>query len=270
MELDEIYEFDLRGFLVVRQILTTEECARCLSLIGMPTVSPLNGKFAFFGSDSFFMDLMSHPRTVDIMKTLLGLWFRFDHAFGLRMTSEQPIKENLHGGPLENQGAFYYHWHSGRMSNGLVKVLYALNDVEAGDGGFICVPGSHKGNLAYKPHHDSALVVNPVLKAGDMLIFTEALVHGSRQWSGTRTRTVLVYSYAPGFLSWKSYETIQEHRSAARTRLQQDLLRPPYVGEYREEALLETGRWPTDRRSPTGANPNEPAYNNLHRDSPRQ
>jgi hypothetical protein len=67
------------------------------------------------------------------------------------------------------------------MHNGLIKVHYPLSDVNHGDGGFICVPGGHISNIRYFLQDDSHLVVNPSLRADDMLIFTEALVHGSDQ-----------------------------------------------------------------------------------------
>ena len=58
------------------------------------------------------------------------------------------------------------------MYNGLTVVMYALKDVNPGDGGFICVPGSHKTNMDFKPAVDSHIVVNPTFRAGDMPIFT--------------------------------------------------------------------------------------------------
>jgi hypothetical protein len=42
--------------------------------------------------------------------------------------------------------------------------------------GWICavcrIAGTHKANLPYRPTFDSHLVLNPTMKAGDMLIFT--------------------------------------------------------------------------------------------------
>ena len=36
------------------------------------------------------------------------------------------------------------------MYNGLIVVAFALAPVEEGDGGFICVPGSHRANVPCK------------------------------------------------------------------------------------------------------------------------
>jgi hypothetical protein len=251
--MEEIYEFDLRGYIIYRNILSPEEVNRICNIVVNVEGTSGDGKFSFFEMDSFFIELMAHPRTINILKTILGDWLRFDHAFGLRMTKDIGITENLHAGPLHNQRAFWYQWVSGQgMHNGLVKVIYALNDVNPGDGGFICVPGSHKGNLYYRPAHDSDLVVNPSLKAGDMLIFTEALIHGSRQWAGDCVRRALIYSYAPGCMAWKNYDTIKPYLSLATNNLQRQLLRPPYVGNYDEHQARLTGKWGKNQRTPIG------------------
>jgi Phytanoyl-CoA dioxygenase (PhyH) len=247
---EELYEFDLRGFVVCRQVLSRQEVARCLASTDGCQAAKHNGKFSFFELDPFFVELMARPRTLGILKAMLGEWLRFDHAFGLWMTRDEEISENLHGGPLQNQRAFWYQWSMQSMHNGLVKVLYALNDVHPGDGGFICVPGSHKGNVPYLPPHDSPFVVNPTLQAGDMLIFTEALVHGSRQWIADRPRRVLIYSYGPGCLAWKAYDSIKPYLALATTDVQRDLLRPPYVGDYDERQGARTGAWGDERRAP--------------------
>jgi hypothetical protein len=252
MTIEEMYEFDLRGFIVCRGLLSSTEVEIALSLTAGATVSPKDGKFSFFGSHPFFMDLMARRTTIDVLRTILGEWLRFDHAFGISMSKEIPITENLHAGPLENQGAFFYQWHGARMSNGLLKVIYVLNDVNQGDGGFICVPGSHKANMIYRPSHDSALVEQPTFKPGDALIFTEALVHGSRQWVAGIPRRVLIYSYAPGYLAWRSYDAIRPFLDQAASALQRDLLRPPFVGNYDETSVQTNGVWPKDRRTRTG------------------
>jgi hypothetical protein len=250
MTVQELYEFDLRGYLICHDALTNEQIVRVHELVDSIQGCKGNGKFSFFGLDPIFMEIMANPRTLGYMKAMLGDWFRFDHAFGIQMTNDSGVTENLHAGPMQNQRAFWYQWGPGFIAhNGLVKVIYTLCDVNPGDGGFVCVPGSHKSNLPYKPTHDSHLVINPRLQAGDMLIFTEALVHGSWQWAASRTRRTLNYSYAPGFMAWKSYDTIIPYLQFATTDVQRDLLRAPYVANY-DEGDSREGNWRTDRRTP--------------------
>ena len=91
----------------------------------------------------------------------------------------------------------------------LILQAGALKDVNPGDGGFICVPGSHKANMHYKPPVDSPLVVNPSLRAGDMLIFTEALVHGTTTWTSSKQRRSLLYKYSPGHSTWSAADNLE-------------------------------------------------------------
>ena len=44
----------------------------------------------------------------------------------------------------------------------------------------------------------SPLVVSPSLGAGDLLIFSEALVHGTMRWNSDKPRRSLLYKYSPG------------------------------------------------------------------------
>jgi hypothetical protein len=104
---DEMYEFDLRGFIICRGVLSPREVQHCISVIGNRRFAARNGKFSFFELDRFFMELMARPRTIGILKQMVGEWRRFDHAFGMEMTKSEPISENLHAGLLQNQRAFY-------------------------------------------------------------------------------------------------------------------------------------------------------------------
>lgn len=251
MTVEEMYEFDLNGYIVYRNVLSQNEVDKINTIIDNAGVGGTGKagqrKFKFFHLDLYFMELMAHPRTLAILEIMLGKWLRFDHAFGLEMIEKSDkIPKPLHAGPLKEQLAFFYQWSNNKMRNGLVKVIYALNDVNPGDGGFICVPGSHKANIEYRPKQDSHLVVNPSLKAGDMLIFTEALIHGSRPWKSSNLRRVLIYSYAPGCLAWMNYKWCEPYRKLATNDIQKQLLRPPHVGAYSEQLELDfqKGRFP--------------------------
>ena len=159
------------------------------------------------------------------------------------MTRETEVRDNLHGGLRADHGEHQYQWAYNTMWNGLIVVMYALEDINPGDGGLICVPGSHKANInSYKPPVDSHLVVNPAFRAGDMLIFTEALVHGTRRWRSPRRRRSLLYKYSPGYSSWSPPQANDKYLDLATDDLQRDLLRHPFVG----------GRSPLDFPTPGG------------------
>lgn len=233
----EIYEFDLNGIIIYRDLIPPEDVAQMNAIIDADLAK--KGKadahsFSFLDLDPIFMDLMAHPRTLRIIRHMIGDWLRLDHAYGLQMdrgtVDRGQARPNLHGGPRTDQGEHIYQWFDGQMYNGLIVVMYALADVNPGDGGFICVPGSHKANMHYKPPVDSHLVINPSLRAGDMLIFTEALVHGTTTWTSPHRRRSLLYKYSPGHSTWAKADSMTAFLELARTDLQRDLLRPPCVG----------------------------------------
>ena len=93
------------------------------------------------------------------------------------------------------------------MHSGLVAVAYNLKDVGPDDGGFACVPGSHKSAFAFPdnwkdlsdPHPCVRRVTGP---AGSAVIFTEALVHGTLPWRGSEERRTAFYKYSPRTLAW--------------------------------------------------------------------
>ena len=235
----EIYEFDLNGIIVYRDLIGRDDVSRLNSLIDDKIVQ--DGKdyshsFSFLDIDACFMDLMAHPRTLGIIRHMIGDWLRLDHHYGLQMdntsVSKGKTKPNLHGGPRQDNGEHEYQWIDGKMYNGLIVVMYALEDVNPGDGGFIAVPGSHKSNMGvrHKPPVDSPLVTNPSLKAGDMLIFTEALVHGTNTWTSDGRRRSLLYKYSPGHSAWSEASGQERYLPITQNDLQRDLLRPPSVG----------------------------------------
>ncbi len=92
-----------------------------------------------------FRDLLSHLPTMRYMLEMIGNGFRYGNANGISMTkgSEGHV---LHGGGGFLGGHMYF-CKEGRMWNNLIAVCYQLADINPGDGGFVCVPGSHKANF---------------------------------------------------------------------------------------------------------------------------
>ena len=89
---------------------------------------------------------------------------------------------------------------NGQLWNSIMSVQFALADVAPGDGGFCCIPGSHKSNFECPAAlRDCAVdmpgLVQPVFTAGAMLLFTEALTHGTLPWAAPHERRALFYRY---------------------------------------------------------------------------
>ncbi len=114
-----------------------------------------------------------------------------------------------------------------------------------GSGGFRCIPGSHKAHfeMPFEELEDDAEDI-PV-SAGDVLIFTEALTHGSR-WTGSSSRRVLIYKCCPGSVAWISDVWDDDARAALTTR-QRKMTVPPFVFDAHGQHNRDTVLPPPDR-----------------------
>ena len=96
----------------------------------------------------------------------------------------------------------------------------------------MCVPGSHRSNFPPPDRLDADLVVEVPMRAGDVVIFTEALRHGTATWQGPEQRRTLLYKYSPGNSAW-AHETWPAALMEGCTPRQQLMLQPPSVGHHR-------------------------------------
>ena len=94
---------------------------------------------------------------------------------------------------------------AGVLWNTVMSCQYALSDVPPGAGGFCCISGSHKANFEcpwpVRNCQNSAEMLDrrqltqPVMAAGDCLLFTESLTHGTLPWTAEHERRTLFYRY---------------------------------------------------------------------------
>jgi ectoine hydroxylase-related dioxygenase (phytanoyl-CoA dioxygenase family) len=118
------------------------------------------------------------------------------------------------------------------MYNGLTVVAWNLTDTGPGAGGFCCIPGSHKSNFPCPPeiraaHAQAPCVVVPEVRAGSVVLFTEALTHGTAPWTAAHPRRSLLFKYSPAQQSW-SKRHLQPPDGVELTPRQKLLFEPPY------------------------------------------
>ena len=100
---------------------------------------------------------------------------------------------------------------TGEWMVGQINVICALTDVGPGDGATTLVPGSHKSamrhpKLAEQVYRSDDAAGNQVgmkevyMEAGDTLLFTDAMTHGSAARTNEGHRRVILYRYSPRFL----------------------------------------------------------------------
>jgi hypothetical protein len=232
---EEKFIVDLQGYLVIKDVLTPDEIAEMNEIIDRGN---LNGPPSLWGEP--FKRLIDHPKILPYLIELLGPFVRLDHDYAIFMNGGEN-RGGLHGGedggrPGGNEADHWYKYRDGIMRNGLSVMTYFLADATEGDGGFACIPGSHKSNFPTSitpevrrfesPAH---YVAQPAVEAGDALFFTEAVIHGTMPWRAKHQRRSLLYKYSPGHSAWSGhFYDISKYGEL--TEQQKRMLMPPSIG----------------------------------------
>jgi ectoine hydroxylase-related dioxygenase (phytanoyl-CoA dioxygenase family) len=240
---EEKFVADLNGYLVIKNVLSEDEIAEMNETVdrlmeGDEATRRGRGRPCMWGEP--FMRLIDHPKVTPYIETLLGPWFRLDHDYSIFM-KQGAGGGGLHGGedggrPGGGEGDHWYRYRDGVMRNGLSVFTFFLTPARAGDGGFACVPGSHKSNFLSAIPRDvrsferaAAYVTQPEVEAGDVLFFTEALVHGTMPWTAEHERRALLFKYSPGHSAWSgNFYDLNEFDNL--TEQQRRVLSPPSIG----------------------------------------
>jgi len=254
MNEEERYLFDLQGYLHLPGVIDPatiermngflDEKAETYPLWRAQTGNAHIEHPITWGSD--FLELLNHPRVVPVLKELMGEYFRLDHDYAIFL---QPGHGGLqlHGPKMHEpyDPLHFYHYVDGKIFCGLCVATFALTDVPEGAGGLAVIPGSHKSNFPVPDDirmlkRSSPIVRQVPTKAGDCVIFTERLIHGTLPWRGPGLRRTLFFKYAPGALSWERRAYYQHERidaidaiDAILTPKQRRLLAPPTADDHR-------------------------------------
>jgi len=188
-----------------------------------------------------FRDMLAHPRLVPYLSAFCGEGYRMDHQPLLIAQDRDSEGFHLHGGPITTSGRFnpelQYRCVGGEMWTTLLGCAVSLVDHSAGDGGFCVLRGSHKLNLPVPPDfangESSAFaehIHQPITKAGDVVIWSEATVHGATPWRGEHQRRIALYRFAPANMSYgRGYLEIAPEKLECLTPQQRAVLEPPYA-----------------------------------------
>jgi len=230
----ERYLFDLNGFLIVRNVLTPSEIKAANEAIDAhssrmiersddalrnavdgthmygngPGRKDLGGVLEWGPQDSkVFRSVLAHPRLVPLFHGILGKGYRMDHLPFIIAQDRGAEGFQLHGGTVDCATGQYnpylaYACHQNTIHTSLLGVNVMLVDHDAGAGGFCAIPGSHKSNFACPPgmidgESHSEYVVQPVTRAGDVVLFSEGTVHGAMPWNREYQRRTCLYRFAP-------------------------------------------------------------------------
>lgn len=252
---NERYLFDLQGYVVVPNALDAAEVAALNSIVDTKIAALPDGDWSThrfmepltWGAP--FRDVIDHPRLLPYVQEIVAPQVRIDHTYlDIIRSGLSPIGARLHGGRVPFDSLQYFNYVEGRFYNGLSVVAINLMDVSCGDGGFGCVPGSHKSNLpfpeAWKDLQDPKPFVDRVAgPAGTAIVFTEALTHGPLPWNGAAERRTLFYKYSPHPVAWMHPYPDGESVEGL-TEQQREMLQPPSSRHTSLRSLSPTSRRP--------------------------
>ena len=207
------YLFDLHGYLVVEDVLSDEQCEvakgkirdRMQPMEKTPDGYAARGTWYRAGdlvsAGEPFITLIDHPRLLAVLTEIIGPKLRLESHYSFVRTKGCPPFE-MHGGHRGGRVNFRYYVQGGQIFTGLTVVSFALQEITAADGGFACVPGSHKSDFRVPDEEreqllavDGPLVRNIAAPRGSAIIFTETLAHGANTWQAEEPRYGLFYKY---------------------------------------------------------------------------
>ena len=243
------YLFDLHGYLVIHDVLGAAELAELNRLIDAQGLPSPREKIRFgsaagvHGADHGFLNwgepfcrLLDHEAIMPILRLRLGDCFRLDRLYGIRMLKGQTMGV-MHAdyGAMSRSSSVKpgerFHFAPNAVYEGFVVAAWNLADAGPDHGGFWCIPGSHKSNFRlprqiHEAPEKASCVVIPEIPAGSVVLFTEAMMHGTAPWRADHERRTLLYKYCVSQMAW-SRERVLAPPDVRLTARQQALLIEP-------------------------------------------
>ena len=233
----EKWHFDLMGYIVLPQAVPADDIARMKQLglewarkpdEQLPQPISTYSKPAFDPTKTRALNYIEYVDEVfqrallnrEVMRVILTLT---DNCPQVLLSSLQVYPAGGGAGPLHNGAsggihnpANYYQAAGDRVFATFLNVGVCITDSLRGEG-FVCVPGSHKSNFQCPDDitvdTPAPLVIAPDVRAGDVVIFTELLRHGGRNWQNAQEPRMVLYTrYSTSYASWSvSYRALPDY-----------------------------------------------------------
>ncbi|MBT5832755.1 MAG: hypothetical protein HOH77_21410, partial [Candidatus Latescibacteria bacterium] len=235
----ENYCFDVFGYLIIRNVLTSEEVCDCVDglVAGHDLSAPsLPDPFARLRDHNLlagYLDaLMTGEREVVGDPWVIGAREQMDD--GCLVGGNEP----------RNVSRMYHHQNGVGFCQNMLAI-WALSDVDENDGGLALVPASHRSQVKTPRElitrsDDMDVVRQPALKAGDLILCAASTLHGFCKSQAT----LVAFHYASD-----SVQIAPKHKwgdwVSELTPLQQAVFAPeggtpPVISSDGEVAQLET------------------------------
>lgn len=126
---------------------------------------------------------------------------------------------------------------TGEWMVGQINIITALEDIGPGDGPTTLIPGSHKSAMRHPQlmkqvyRSDAAAgeqigMVELYLKAGDSLLFTDTITHGSAARTNGGYRRIVLYRYSPALICTRFNYVPSEALLSSLTDEQRKIIQP--------------------------------------------
>lgn len=235
----EEYMFDLNGFVILRNVLSTQEVAECRAAIDViPRELPRLGWHGYIQREDHpehrgisyqqvyelpaFSRIIDHPNLINYVARFVGGRDTFDYHHAPLYVDENFYNIRgpgeaipLHAGGHDICKRMQFRYHNGRFACGQVNVLIAHTDIGPGDGATMVIPGSHKSNIIHPAFYATNTdqwgekgggsvegipgAIEVHLNAGDAVVFVDTTAHGSAKRRNPGERRISVFRFGP---SW--------------------------------------------------------------------
>lgn len=257
----DIYFFDLRGYMLLKEALSAEEVAELNGILD--EAPPLKiGQWwghvhahwyndndglnlqQIYEAGEPFERLIDHPSWFEKIKSFVGGQETFDCDRGPCFIDENFVNFRgpgeaigMHSGGHWGMMRSQFRVVNGKFHCGQVNVLIALTDIGPGDGGSLIVSGSHKSNFVH-PDNDKYQMMGQLageipegaseihMRAGDVLLFVDAIFHGSAKRTNPGQRRTVVYRYGPSWGNFRHNYEVSQELLARLTPQRRQIVRP--------------------------------------------
>ena len=254
VSVEERFLFDLQGFLLLRGVLSPQECKTLLDTIenvkarftaqpeevregkwpAFETTTPNQLRFnGLFRLDPAFDALIAHPGVLQYLKTFMDQ----PHLGNAWMIQKSVGAAS--GGWHRGVSPTDYAFRNGNSRTRMLNVVFFLTDNGPDDGCVVAIPGSHKSNvdLSWGNYHGLEMPGSVAItgKAGDVFMFSEATMHNGLPKTTPGLRTNLYFNYIEHDFSVMTFDATDiNHRHYAM---------PPSVRERWTPEQKEVTRW---------------------------
>ena len=251
---DHRFEFDVQGYLHLRQALASDEVdlyRRWITEAEATDVKALNAGdpdrlrhhlnrpvSRVIDADPRFCRFLDHPASRPFLVAFLGEGYRhIDND--LYYTYPGYAGGTWHRGVRPHPTG---HVVDGRFACPMVKVFFCMTAVGPGEGEFVVVPGSHRAMFEIETDGRVDLPAQHVfddVRAGDVIIFNEGLLHNGRPNRSQKTRKTIIVNFGRREAGvWIGYAPRPQTLAAATPRQRDILSNADRV--WKEEAVAVT------------------------------